>query len=97
MSATFSVEVETKRKKKEQLMKIIFVLDDQTVLVSNPEELQLRQVEAGLAALVIPAGKNEKGEELFRPLITYPVVLMALPPKPDDSISVGEASVRDEE
>ena len=68
MSATFSVEVETKRKKKEQLMKIIFVLDDQTVLVSNPEELQLRQVEAGLAALVIPAGKYEKGEELFRPL-----------------------------
>ena len=63
-------------------MKIIFVLDDQTVLVSSPEELQLRQIEAGLSALVIPAGRNEKDEEMFRPLVTYPVVLIS-PPKPD--------------
>ena len=39
-------------------MKIIFVLDDQSILVANPEEIQLRQIEAGLAALVLPAGKN---------------------------------------
>jgi len=62
-------------------MKIIFVLDDQTVIVSTPEELQLRQIQPDLAALVLPAGQNENGEDLFRPLITYPVVLAVAPPK----------------
>ena len=61
-------------------MKIIFVLDDQSILVATPEELQLRQIENGLAALVLPAEPNEKGEEQIRPLITYPVNLMVVPP-----------------
>lgn len=74
-------------------MKIIFVLDDQSILVSSPEDLKLRQIEEGLAALLLPAGKNEEGEDLFRPLITYPVVLMVPPPKPqpvpvEDSVAV---------
>ena len=60
-------------------MKIIFVLDDQSVLVANPEELQLRQIEPGLSAIVLPAGKNEAGEDLFRPLVTYPVALTVVP------------------
>ncbi len=71
-------------------MKIIFVLDDQTIIVSSPEELQLRQLSPYLAGLVLPAGKNEQGEELLRPLITYPVVL-ALAPKPEP-IPAGEAT-----
>jgi hypothetical protein len=62
-------------------MKIIFVLDDQTVLVATPEEIQLRQVEPGLTALVLPAGTNEEGKELVHPLVTFPVTLL-VPPKP---------------
>jgi hypothetical protein len=61
-------------------MKIIFVLDDQSILVANPEEIQLRQIEAGLSALVLPAGKNEAGEGLFYPLMTYPVAITVIPP-----------------
>lgn len=60
-------------------MKILFLLDDDTVVVSSPEQLQLRQIQPNLAALVVPAGKNEEGEELLRPLVTYPVVLYAVP------------------
>ena len=62
-------------------MKIIFVLDDQTVIAATPEELQLRQIQPDLAALMLPAGQNENGEDLFQPLITYPVVLSVPPPK----------------
>ncbi len=58
-------------------MKIIFVLDDLSVLVSTPEELQLRQVNSSFAALGLLVGENEAGEALFRPIITYPVVLLA--------------------
>jgi hypothetical protein len=65
--------------KKETKMKIIFVLDDQSVIVTSPEELQLRQIQPNLAALALPAGKNDAGEELFRPLITYPVSLVVVP------------------
>jgi hypothetical protein len=54
-------------------MKIIFVLDDQSVIVTTPEELELRQIQEGLAALGTPAGTNEAGDPLFRPIITYPV------------------------
>ena len=74
-------------------MKIIFVLDDQSVLVTTPEELQLCQVEPSLSALVLPVGKNEEGEDLFRPLITYPVVLMVPPPAAPvpESAPAGEA------
>ncbi len=61
-------------------MKIIFLLDDNTAIVSSPEELQLRQIDGSNSAIVIPAGKNENGDDLFRPLISYPVVLVA-PPK----------------
>lgn len=56
-------------------MKIIFVLDDQTVLVSSPEDLQLRQLQPGLTGLVIKVGKNEQDEDLVSTLITYPVNL----------------------
>lgn len=63
-------------------MKVIFVLDDQSIYVSSVEEIQLRQLNEGLAGLVIPAGKNDQGEDLFRPLITYPVNLTVAKPKP---------------
>jgi len=64
-------------------MKIVFLLDNKTFLEVAPEQIQLRQVEAGLAALIVPAGtKNEAGEDLFHPLITFPVVLTAAP-KPE--------------
>jgi hypothetical protein len=63
-------------------MKIVFLLDDQTYLVSSPEELQLRQIEPGIAAIVLPAGKNENGEDLVRPLVKYPVILVTPPPMP---------------
>ena len=74
-------------------MKIIFVLDDQSVLVVTPEELQLRQIQPDLAALVTPAGKNEAGEDLFRPLITYPVALTAVP-KPEPVATVEATPVQ---
>ena len=67
-------------------MKVIFVIDDQSVIVATPEELQLRQVGTGLAALSIPAGKNDEGQDLYRPLITYPVVLVAPPPPEPDPV-----------
>lgn len=70
-------------------MKVVFVLDDLSIFVSSVEEIQLRQLEEGLSGLVIPAGKNDQGEELFRPLITYPVNLAVPKPKP---IPVGEAT-----
>ncbi len=62
-------------------MKVIFVLDDQSIYVSSVEEIQLRQLNEGLAGLAIPAGKNDQGEDLFRPLITYPVNLTVARPK----------------
>lgn len=72
-------------------MKIIFVLDDQTVIVSSPEELQLRQIQPDLAALVLPAGQNEDKQDLFRPLVTYPVVLSMVPPKQVDPTEIAAA------
>jgi hypothetical protein len=64
-------------------MKIIFVLDEpsQPIIVVKPEELQLRQVADGIAALVVSAGKNEAGEEMIYSLLTYPVVLVTPPVK----------------
>jgi hypothetical protein len=60
-------------------MKVIFVLDDMSVFVSTPEELQLRQIKEGISAIVAPAGKNEDGEDTFIPLISYPVYLSSNP------------------
>lgn len=70
-------------------MKVIFVFDDQSVFVANPEDLQLRQIEPGIAALVLFGGKNERGEDLLRSVINYPVVLTA-PSNPDYPIPVSE-------
>jgi hypothetical protein len=63
-------------------VKVIFVLDDQSVIVSSADELQLRQIDPYTTALAIPAGKNEEGQDLFRPFITFPVVL-TMAPKPE--------------
>jgi hypothetical protein len=63
-----------------RIMKIIFVLDDQSVVVAAPEELQLRQVDEFTAAFGL---SNAEGE--FHPIITYPVVL-TLAPKPEVTI-----------
>jgi hypothetical protein len=60
-------------------MKIIFLLDDQQVIVTAPEDLQLRQIDAGLAAIIVPAGKNEAGIDLFRSLLVFPVTVTATP------------------
>ncbi len=61
-------------------MKVIFVLDDMSVFVTTPEELQLRQTQDGIAALIAPTGKkNEEGEDTFLPLISYPVYLSSVP------------------
>jgi hypothetical protein len=60
-------------------MKIIFVREDLTVLVTTPDELTLVQVKEGEAALAIYNGTNEAGEQAFTPLITYPVNLMPVP------------------
>ena len=60
-------------------MKIIFLLDDQQLIVTAPEDLQLRQIDAGLAAIIVPAGKNEAGIDLFRSLLVFPVTVTATP------------------
>lgn len=71
-------------------MEIIFVLDDHTIFVRKPEELKLQQIENNLSALVVSVGKDENGEELLRPLVTYPVGLVVPPPQKSDYASVDE-------
>ena len=68
-------------------MKVIFVLDDQTVLVAKPEELQLIQVEPHLASVVLPAPPDENGEKRYLPLISYPVSISLV----SETIKGGEA------
>ena len=69
-------------------MKVIFLFDDNTAFVTTCEELQLRQIDSGVAGFGVPAGKNEEGLDLFRSFITYPVQISVAPPS--DPVAVPE-------
>jgi hypothetical protein len=57
------------------IAKVIFILEDNSLVVAKPEELQILQLEPAIAAVVAPAGKNEAGDDTFRPVLSFPVVL----------------------
>lgn len=57
------------------VVKAIFIFDDHSLVVAKADELQIIQMEPGVAAVVAPAGKNESGEDMLRPVIYFPVVV----------------------
>ena len=57
------------------VVKAIFIFDDHSLVVAKSEDLQMLQVEPGVAAVVAPAGKSESGEDMLRPVIYFPVIV----------------------
>jgi hypothetical protein len=73
-------------------MRLIALIEDESksIVSFSTDDLQLRQVEDGLTALIVPAGRSEKDEELIRVLATFPVNLTA--PAPKERIDAGVAT-----